>query len=61
MSIVALLVGIAVLGFLAWLVMLIPMPETFKRVFLGIVVLVLIVCVLQQLGFLGSIPMLKFK
>ena len=61
MSIVSILIGLAIIGFICYLIMQIPMLPVFKNVIVGIVIFVLILWLLQQFGFVGSIPNLKFK
>lgn len=61
MSVIAILIGLAIVGFLAWLVLQIPMPPVFKNIIIGVVVLVLVLWLLQQFGFVGSIPTLRLK
>ncbi len=46
-----LILVVAIMGFLAWLVMQIPMPPLFKNVLYGVMALFLIIYVLQSLGF----------
>lgn len=58
MSIIALLFWIAVLGFLVYLVTLIPMPQAFKVAIIGIAVIALVGWVLQSFGFLTGFPKL---
>jgi uncharacterized membrane protein YeaQ/YmgE (transglycosylase-associated protein family) len=50
MSIIALLVTLAIAGFVIYLILQIPMPQVFRNVILGVVCLVLVLWVLQQLG-----------
>jgi uncharacterized membrane protein YeaQ/YmgE (transglycosylase-associated protein family) len=50
MSIIALLVTLAIAGFVVWLIFQIPMAPPFQNIITGIVLLVLVLWVLQQLG-----------
>jgi uncharacterized membrane protein YeaQ/YmgE (transglycosylase-associated protein family) len=50
MSIIGLLVTLAIAGFVVWIILQIPMPQVFRNVILGVVCLVLVLWVLQQLG-----------
>ncbi len=52
MSLISLLVAIVIVGFVVWLITLIPMPEPFHKVIIGVVVLFLVLFVLQSLGVL---------
>jgi uncharacterized membrane protein YeaQ/YmgE (transglycosylase-associated protein family) len=50
MSIIALLVTLAIAGFVVWIILQIPMPLVFRNIILGVVCLVLVLWVLQQFG-----------
>ncbi len=53
MSIISLILLLAVAGFVCWLVLtVIPMPEPFPRVIVGVVLLLVVLYVLQALGVL---------
>lgn len=49
-TILAIILPIAFCGFLAWLVLQIPMPAVFKNVIIGVLCLVLVLYVLQMFG-----------
>ena len=50
MSLVAMIVVLAVAGFLCWLVLQIPMPAPFRNIIIGVMCLFLVLWLLQQLG-----------
>ena len=53
---IALLLTLAVVGFLAWLILTyIPMPEPFKKALIVIMVVVVVLYVLRVLG-VGDLP-----
>jgi len=60
-SIISIIILIALAGFVAWLVMQIPMPPPFRNVLLGVLILLLIIWVLQQLGVMPSLGGLRIK
>lgn len=59
MNLGSLIITIVVLGFVAWLIMQIPMPETFRRVVYGLMVLFLILWLLQGFGLSIGFPLIK--
>lgn len=52
----SILITIAIAGFVAWLVMQIPMPEPFRKILLGIMCLVLVLWLLQAFGISTGLP-----
>ena len=55
MDVLALLVSLAVIGFALWVIVtLVPMPEPYRRILVGLVVLIVLVWFLRMLspGFL---------
>lgn len=56
---ITLILTIAVFGFIAWLVLQIPMPAIFRSVLLGVMCLLLVVWVLQVLGVPTGLPRLR--
>ena len=46
----SLILALALVGFCVWLILQIPMPQVFRNVIIGIVVVALIVYLLQWLG-----------
>ncbi len=54
MSIIALILYLALIGFCVWLILQIPMPQPFKNIILGLVVVILILFALQQLGLVSG-------
>lgn len=61
MTLISLIITLAVLGFVVYLITLIPMPTIFRQVIIGIVCLVLIIWVLQSLGLVTGMPALRLK
>jgi|GEM_PF-6806566 len=61
MSIIGLIVTIAIFGFIAWLVLQIPMPQPFQKVIIGVLCLILILWILQQLGIDTGIAKLNLR
>lgn len=50
MALITLILVIALVGFLCWLILMIPMPAIFRNVIFGVVAVFLIVWLLQHLG-----------
>lgn len=50
MSIIAIILILAVFGFLCWLILQIPMPSPIPQIIVGIVIILMILWVLGQLG-----------
>lgn len=61
MSLISLIITVAILGFLCWLVLQIPLPQPFRNIIIGIIILFMVLWVLQQFGFLGDIGHLRLK
>jgi len=61
MSVISFLLVIAIVGFLVWLILQIPMPAPFKNIIIGIVCLVLVIWVLQQFGIATGLPSIRLK
>lgn len=61
MSILSLILGIALCGFIVWLCLQIPMPSQFKNIIVAVVGVVLILWVLQQLGVSTGLPAIRLK
>ena len=54
MSIIAIILGLALVGLIVYLIVTyIPMPEIFKTVIMVVVAIALILWVMQQFGYLG--------
>jgi hypothetical protein len=53
---ISIILGLAVAGFLVWLILQIPAPPIFKNIIMGVVVLCLILWVLRGLGYGGALP-----
>ena len=50
MSIVAIVLVLALLGFLCWLVLQIPMPAPLPKIIIGVVCVLVVLWVLSELG-----------
>lgn len=61
MSLLSILIVLAIAGFCCWLVLQIPMPQAFKNVIIGIMILFLVIWTLQVLGFDTGLPRLTLK
>ncbi len=58
---IALILGIAFVGFLAWIILQIPMPGPFKNIIIGILCFLLVVWVLQSLGVNTGLPAVRLR
>ena len=56
---VAIILTIAIAGFIVWIVTQITMPILFKNIIYGVVAIFLIIWVLQVLGFNTGFPSMK--
>lgn len=54
-----LIVGLAIFGFFAWVIMQIPMPGPVKNIVFGLICLVAVLWVLGALGFNTGLPRLR--
>ena len=54
MSLLTLVILLALVGFVCWLIMQIPMPAPFQRIMLGVICLFLVLWLLQQFGLIGG-------
>ena len=61
MGLIELILVLALVGFVVWLILQIPMPPPFRNVIIGIVAVFLILYVLQMLGVHTGIPTLRLK
>jgi len=61
MSILTIIIAIAVVGFIAWLLTQIPMPQPFRSLIIGIMIFLVVIWLLQQLGVMPSISALRIK
>jgi predicted RND superfamily exporter protein len=61
MSLLSLIVTLAIAGFVAWIILQIPMPQQFKNVIIGVMILFLVLWVLQAFGILAGVPRLSLK
>lgn len=56
MSVIAIILGLAIVGLVLWLVVTyIPMPEPYKRALVIIVVVIVILWLLRVLGLMGNV------
>lgn len=61
MSIVSVLLALAICGFLTWLVLQIPMPQIFRSLIVGLVIVFLVVFILQHFGIATGFPRIYFR
>lgn len=61
MSLVSLVLVLVVAGFLCWLCLQIPMPQVFRNVIIGVVCFFLVLWVLQQLGLVSGLPVVRLR
>jgi hypothetical protein len=61
MSLLSLIVALAIAGLLCYIVLQIPMPQQFKNVIIGVMILFLVLWVLQAFGILAGMPRLTLK
>ena len=61
MSLLMLVLTIAIVGFLVWLVLQIPMPGVFHNVIIGVVCVVLVLWLLQKLGVVTGFSHITLK
>ncbi len=54
MSLVSLLIVLVVVGFVAWLILQVPLPAPVRNIILGVIVLFLVLWVLQQFGLIAG-------
>ena len=54
-----LLLMLVIFGFVAWLILQIPMPAPFKNIVLGVACLIAVLWVLQALGVNTGFPVLR--
>ena len=55
MEILSILIVLVMLGFGLWLLEQIPMQGTVKKVIIGVAIFLIVVWVLQNLGFIGNL------
>lgn len=61
MNLLSLIITLAIAGFGCWLALKIPMPNEFKHVMVGVIILCLIIFILQQFGFHTGLPTITLK
>lgn len=52
---------IALVGFLTWLILLIPMPQVFRQIIIAILCAGVIVWILQSFGISTGLPRIRLK
>lgn len=50
---------LAIVGFICWLILQIPMPQIFKNVILGVICIVVVLWALQVLGVSTGFPRIR--
>lgn len=58
---IALILTLAVFGFIAWAILQIPMPSPFRNIILGLICLVLVIYVLQMVGVHTGFPAVRLR
>lgn len=58
---IAIILTIAIVGFLVYVITLIPMPQIFKTVIYGVVAICLVIWLLQTLGVNTGFPAFHLK
>lgn len=61
MSLIPIILGLALAGFLSWLILQIPMPQPFRNVILGVIIVLLVLWVLQAFGVNTGLPHLSIR
>ena len=61
MSIIALILTIAFMGFIVWIVLQLPIPILFKNIIYGVMAFALIVFLLQALGVDTGLGAVRFR
>lgn len=51
MGLIELVIALVIVGFVAWIVLQIPMPQSIRNVIVGVIVFFLVMWVLQKIGF----------
>lgn len=59
MSLIAVVLILALVGAVVWLILQIPMPQVFRNVIVGVVVIFLVLWLLQVLGVSTGLPRLR--
>jgi len=61
MSLISLLVTLAIVGFLIWLILRIPMPAQLQQVIIAVAIVFVVLWVLQQFGVITGFSQLRLK
>lgn len=61
MSLLPIILALAIIGFLCWILLQIPMPQVFRNVIIGVMILFLVLWVLQALGVVTGLSRLTLK
>lgn len=61
MNIIELVLTLAVVGFLVWIILQVPMPPVFRKLIVGVVAFALVIWVLQNFGLISGFRGLRLK
>jgi di/tricarboxylate transporter len=61
MSLISLILALAICGFLAWLVLQIPVPVPVRNIIVAVICVFLVIWILQQFGVNTGLPTLRLK
>jgi hypothetical protein len=61
MSLISLILALAICGFLAWLVLQIPVPAPVRNIIVAVICVFLVIWLLQQFGVDTGLPTLRLK
>lgn len=61
MSLLSLVLFLALIGFITWLILQIPMAPVFHNVIIAVVAVFIILWILQQFGISTGFPAMKLK
>lgn len=59
MTLIPVLIALALLGFIVWVILQIPMPEVVRRIIIGVVVVIVVLYVLQIFGVQTGVPQIR--
>lgn len=61
MSLISLVLVLAIIGFVCWIVLQVPMPAIMRNIIVGVVVLFVVLFLLQSFGLVGSLSQIRIK
>lgn len=61
MNITELVLTLTVLGFVAWIILQIPMPAVFRNIIFGVMCFALVIWLLQSLGLISGVHGLRLR